>query len=466
MQFRAIFATTFILCTYFAALPKVLADAAACYDTYTDSTAECSILQNYRDTQTWNVWDTNNDIATATLNSYLAQDLTNFNNSINQCQTNCNNANATCQTNYNVAAAAAWVSESNQLAACQSQYADDNPLLYVCVCPDVAAYNYSNAVAQANYGLCGNSAEYNYGNNFYGLGEDGLCVGTAYATKAKSDSSASAGYNAIIGENDAICDATRTVSDNFTTALCNDEALTYYDNCLFDVDCGQTPANCCVDGCDKTYNNSLLSAYSTYLNTVGPATYTYTYWIEMCSVNQQEWDAVAQYSAQFTIDNAFTTKIYAEGIGLADYNFAIAMDAATASDTIAICSCNSGGDTNDTQYVACAAQAIATQTNNDASALAAWDQIGGRYVYIWTNGVDSSYNIYGSATITYNTTRSNALATAQATYTADYSQMTNCVANTQTTLNSIVYAANVQYENDSYAAYQALENCQQGCNGG
>jgi hypothetical protein len=465
MQFRTFFAT-FIFCTCFIELPEALADATACYQTYTNDTGVCSTAQQNRDNAAWNLWETNNEIVTATLNSYLAQDLTNFNNSISQCQTNYQNAIATCSSNYNVAAAAAYNTESNQLTACQSQYSDIDPRLYVCACPVVAAYNYANAAAQASYNLCVGVAADNDGGNTTYINLDGLCDGTAIAIKSKSDSWAYAGYNYICGKIDALCDATRTLSDNFTAPLCYAQASYNYANCLLDVDCSQTPGNCCQDGCAKTYNNGLLSAVSSYANTVGPAYYTYTYNVEMCSVNQQEQDAVAQYTAQFAIDNAWVKCLFDQDEAFGKHYYAVTMAAATANQAIAICLCNAftgaGFDTNSSQYASCVTQALVTQTNSDASALAAEDQV----VDHWLDNIENGTWVNGSAWVAYHTTETNALAAAQATYTADYSQMTNCVANEQTTINSVTYAANVQYNNDTYAAVQTLVSCLQDCNDG
>lgn len=442
------------------AIPEALADATACYQTYTNATTACSTAQQNTDNAAWNSWDADNNRATTTLNSTLAQDWTNFNNSVIQCHIDYSNHIVTCRAAYNIATAAAWNIESNQLAACQAQYSDTDPLLYVCVCPDIAAYNYANAVAYANWDSCSWIVGETYAAIDYPwVGWDHNCSSAAAAIKSEDDSAANAGYNFTIGAADAICDATRTLSDNFTAPLCNAQAACNYNNCLLDVDCGQTPANCCNDGCAKTWNNSLQSAYSTYMNRVGPATYTYTFKIEMCPVDQQSKDATAQYSAQFTIDQAFIKRDLDLDEASRKNRISHEMDAATANDTIAICACNSGGDTSDTQYVACAAQAIATQTNNDASASAAYNQVWGY--------VDSGGNyVKGSAYAAYDTTHSNALATAQAAYTADYSQMTNCLATTQSTLQSVTDSANTQYNNSAYSAWQALVNCLQGCNGG
>jgi squalene cyclase len=77
MQLRAIYATILVLAAQFMALLSVRAD---CYSTYTNAAASCLSVQQNTDAAYWNLWNWNNNVATTTLNSYLALDLTNFRN--------------------------------------------------------------------------------------------------------------------------------------------------------------------------------------------------------------------------------------------------------------------------------------------------------------------------------------------------------------------------------------------------
>ncbi len=301
---------------------------ADCYSTYTNAAASCAAAQAIRDQIIWTWLDSHNSDALGTLNNELYIDLSSYNYTVDVA--NITDGTLVCDGQYDNTMAALAAANDLAVKTCMTNYyykTNDWCALDQCLAPTIVDYGYGKDKAWADRIYCetGQGIKLNWD------------VSEALALKSYSDSAAYHDYDQTIGYDYAKSDGAYYLSDQYYAPLCYSPAGNDYNNCVLDTDCSQHPANCCADGCVKTYNNSMQNAYVTDLNAVGPATATYVYQVEMCSVNLQADDSKAQYHAQKIVDDASAG--CAKDVGTAGkvYTYTIAMDAAVATKQSLLC---------------------------------------------------------------------------------------------------------------------------------
>ncbi len=453
MQLKTIFTTILIIAAHFLAPSSARAN---CYDTYTNAAASCATAQAIRDQIIWTWLDSNNSNALVTLNSELYIDLNYYNLQVANAYGK--DGTLVCSGQYYDKVATITATKDQSTSVCNSNFLNNssNPsapgIFYLCFRDAEIQYDYDMGIA---------GTIYNYSVTITNI-QLTWDLSRASASKSYSDSAAYHDYNWTMGYDYAKTDGAYYLSDQYYAPLCYSAAGNAYNNCNLDADCNQTPANCCSDGCNKTYNNSVQNASVASLNSTGPAIATYIYQVEMCSVNQQASDSTAQYHAQLTVDNASADCARDVSTASGLYNKTIGLDAVDATFNIAECDKFAYFTNNYTSpppnppvtIDSCITTTVSLQTNLDAIALATYQGLVG------VNGNP------GSIQPPYNTTISNALVAAQTTYQADYQTLTNCVAGQTSTLNSVTDSASIAYNNASNTAWQAYLSCLQGCNGG
>ena len=417
---------------------------ASCYSTYTNATTACSTAQNNTDTAAYNTYSANYQNAQNTYNSTVAQD------AVAQALTQ-----ATCLSTLYTFTGNPQV--FNDVGSCGSavvaadQTADNNYSQAItacgtndqCKCRAVVARDYSKASA-ADVGVkCGNDAQ-----NVYNQ-----CVNNSTAVQNRSDRNANATFINSSGVAYATYAKTIATSDNYTAPVCNQNASTAYANCSLDVDCGQTPANCCADGCAKTDNSDCFAAYTAYMNSVGPAYAQYQYDSIMCGVTQNHDDYACYAQYGYDIDMANATYDYNRTVAWNIYQYTTSIDADQHTRDVSLCACNS---TNDSQYNSCVATANATQVANDNNALAAYNQ---------KNNVPPTTPT-GDNWNTWNQAYTNAVNSLNAAYATHLLTEQTCAQNTSNTYDAICNSAGTAYNNAFNAADQKYQNCLKGCNQG
>jgi len=415
---------------------------ADCGSTYTAAMAQCSTDQQNRDNLAYNTyvasyWNAQNTYTNTVNQDAIAQALAQQ-TALNTFYTFVGNPQVfndigSCGS-ADVAATKTAVDTYNQaVVACGTNTQ--------CVCQAGAACIYSEATAEDQATKCANDAQNTYNQS----------VANATATQNQNDRQANAAFINGSGTANATYVQSGIMSDNYTAPLCGAQAGTTCANCELDADCSQNPGNCCVDGCEKTYNNNCLSAYTAYVNSVGPADAQNNHDQIMWRVTQSHDDWVSYAQQEYTIDVANATYQYNQTLAWNIYQYTTSVAAEEWNKDVSLCGCNS---TSDSQYNACVATANATQTATDNNAQAAYNQQANVPPATPTG---NNWNTWNSTV----TTATNAL---QAAYTTHALTEQTCVQNAQNTFNAVYKSGVTAYNNTCAAAYQSWTNCCNGCN--
>ncbi|HEY3760371.1 MAG TPA: hypothetical protein VGN23_01305 [Verrucomicrobiae bacterium] len=244
------------------------------------------------------------------------------------------------------------------------------------------------------------------------------------------------------------------MADDWTLAICNGDAQTAYNNCLLKADCTANPApanNCCVDGCDETYNSSCESAWDTQANTIGQASAQEQSDFITIPATQAHGDAIARALYTFTTAQDSITKITTEALAGDVLAQSISTDQNQYTEDAANCVCKYPTDQN--QQTLCVTAAATKQTGNDKTAQAVYNAA----------AAEPPVSPVGAAYAACYNADQAALTAEQTTLTTDQNTCNANLTKAQNTFNNVWNTQIAIYNTAVNKASKALNSCKKGC---
>ncbi|HWC60421.1 MAG TPA: hypothetical protein VHC44_12065 [Verrucomicrobiae bacterium] len=423
-------------------------DDQACDNTYNSSSTQCTTTQNNNDGIALDAETTAQENA---FSNYLAQvklDALSQSNTAYICQTTLWNAigNPAIQNDFGSCGAALIVGKAGansnytaQLFTCASS---PNPTQ--CGCVAEATLTLNLAVADAQYNKCKADANANCNDT---------CVPNSSSLQAQQDGDASAAYG--LTYDTAAANYTKTtVLDSYTASVCQNNASSVKAICYLNADCKATPANCCSDNANITYDNTMQTAFASQQNAIGAADSTYQYTVKMCNAAQTHDDAIANDLEVYTVDIAAHTKTLAIDLAQNIFTLSVAQNEAQYNADYQTCACNF--PTNMDKQITCQAAALVKEAGS---------------LNLATNALHSVVNEppvvpVGTAYNTYWNTYMAATNTLALTIAHDFVTQSNCLASALHTWTNTYNAQVTAYNNTQAAAAATKQRQLNACGGG